>query len=83
MLTLIGRGLSNPEICAQLYISEATTKTHVSRALAKLQARTAPSWSCWPTRAVSCMPAAADVILGDGQLIPLGYGRVPVLGRRG
>jgi DNA-binding NarL/FixJ family response regulator len=39
VLALIGRGLSNQEISAQLYISEATTKTYVSRLLAKLPAR--------------------------------------------
>jgi DNA-binding NarL/FixJ family response regulator len=39
VLTLIGRGLSNPEISAQLYISEATTKTYVSRLLTKLPVR--------------------------------------------
>jgi DNA-binding NarL/FixJ family response regulator len=39
VLGLIGRGLSNQEISAQLYISQATTKTYVSRLLAKLPAR--------------------------------------------
>lgn len=38
-LTLIGRGLSNQEISATLFISEATTKTYVSRLLAKLPVR--------------------------------------------
>ena len=37
VLTALGRGLSNQEISAELVISEATTKTHVSRVLAKLQ----------------------------------------------
>ena len=36
---LVGQGLSNGEISEQLVVSEATTKTHVSRLLAKLQAR--------------------------------------------
>jgi DNA-binding NarL/FixJ family response regulator len=39
VLGLVGRGLSNQEISAQLYISQATTKTYVSRLLAKLPAR--------------------------------------------
>jgi DNA-binding NarL/FixJ family response regulator len=39
VLTLVGRGLSNAEIAASLYISMATAKTHVARLLAKLGAR--------------------------------------------
>src|SRR5215471_5590944 len=39
VLTLIGRGLSNDEIAQALHITMATTKTHVSRLLAKLRAR--------------------------------------------
>jgi DNA-binding NarL/FixJ family response regulator len=39
VLTLIGRGLSNTEITQALHVTMATTKTHVSRLLAKLGAR--------------------------------------------
>jgi DNA-binding NarL/FixJ family response regulator len=39
VLVLIGRGLSNAEIAESLYISAATTKTHISHLLAKLHAR--------------------------------------------
>ena len=39
MLDLLARGLSNPEICDRLVISEATAKTHVARILAKLDLR--------------------------------------------
>ena len=39
VLALVGTGLSNDEIAKRLYVSPATAKTHVSRAMIKLQAR--------------------------------------------
>ena len=39
VLALIGEGLSNGEIAAQLYLSEATVKTHVNRIFAKTGSR--------------------------------------------
>jgi DNA-binding NarL/FixJ family response regulator len=39
VLALVGDGLSNTEIAKRLYVSPATAKTHVSRAMIKLHAR--------------------------------------------
>lgn len=39
VLRLIARGLSNPEIATQLFISEATVKTHINNTFAKIGAR--------------------------------------------
>ncbi|MFU8874963.1 response regulator [Micromonospora sp. SL4-19] len=39
LLTLVGRGLSNTEIAAEMFISVTTVKTYVTRLLAKLGAR--------------------------------------------
>jgi DNA-binding NarL/FixJ family response regulator len=39
VLTLVGRGMSNTEIAAHLFISMATVKAHVARLFTKLDAR--------------------------------------------
>jgi DNA-binding NarL/FixJ family response regulator len=39
ILTLIGQGLTNPEICARLFLSSHTVKTHISRIFAKTGSR--------------------------------------------
>ena len=39
MLRLIARGATNPEIAAQLFVGEATVKTHVGSIFTKLGVR--------------------------------------------
>ena len=39
VLVLIAKGLSNPEIAARLFITEATVKTHINNTFAKIGAR--------------------------------------------
>ncbi|MGH3886313.1 MAG: response regulator transcription factor [Pseudonocardiaceae bacterium] len=39
VLTLLDRGMSNADVAAQLFISEATVKTHLARVMMKLGVR--------------------------------------------
>lgn len=39
VLRLVGQGLANDEIAQELYVSEATVKTHINRTMAKLDLR--------------------------------------------
>jgi hypothetical protein len=62
ILGLIARGLTNPEIATQLFLSSHTVKTHVNRIFAKTAPATAPPRSATPTSTTS-----ADLVRPGGR----------------
>ena len=57
VLRLVARGLSNTEIAGELYVGDATVKTHVARILRNSACATGSRRSCSPTSPGSCSRA--------------------------
>jgi DNA-binding NarL/FixJ family response regulator len=69
VLDLLIRGLSNPEICRELVISEATAKTHVAKILQKLgvRDRVQAVIYAYQTGLISPSPLSGQVAAGVGE----------------
>ena len=76
MLKLVARGLSNGEVAQQLYVSEATVKTHVGRILASWACATAYRRSSSRTRRASS-EAGRPVTLSNDSITST-PGRLPI-----
>ena len=58
-MALVAEGLTNDEIAERLFVSPATAKTHVNRAMTKLGAATGPNWWSRPTSRAWCARAGS------------------------
>jgi DNA-binding NarL/FixJ family response regulator len=73
VVALVGLGLSNDEIAERLVVSPATAKTHVSRAMVKLQAHHRAKLVVFAYEAGLVVPGA-DLYLSAGRPLALATG---------
>ena len=66
VLALIGRGKTNGEIAAELFVSEGTVKTHINHLFTKLACVTGRRQWCSPSTTTWCHPAADADLPGQG-----------------
>jgi DNA-binding NarL/FixJ family response regulator len=69
VMTLVAAGLSNQEIAARLYLSPATARTHVSRAMTKARRPRPIPAACRPRLARRVGGGASDRDGGRGLIV--------------
>jgi DNA-binding NarL/FixJ family response regulator len=70
VLALVGRGLGNREIAERLVVSHATAKTHVSRAMVKLNAHNRAALVVFAYETELVRPRTDVVTHGEAALAP-------------
>ena len=70
VVALVAGGMNNDEIADTLFISPATARTHVSRAMTKSVPETAPSWWSSRTSPASSRPCMVRDMLRFARLLP-------------
>ncbi len=72
VMRLLARGMSNTDIARELFLGDATIKTHVARIFAKLSLHDRPKPSCSPTKPASSTPATGKPCTPEAPAAPPG-----------